>query len=144
MTSTESGMRWDGEQAGLAAGDWDRDGRLDLAVAQTGDEVVLLRNRRGAAGLRVRLEDGPGNPWGIGASVRWTDTLGMSPRHAVRVGHGSGGQDAAALILAMPADGGSMEVTWPGGERTMALIEKGTREIHLRRPPGKKESGGPK
>jgi hypothetical protein len=48
VSAETSGLRIYGEQPACAAGDFDGDGRTDLAV-QVGDESVLLfRNRNGA------------------------------------------------------------------------------------------------
>src|SRR5690606_8286809 len=60
----ESGIGIYGEQRGCALGDYDADGRLDLAVAQNGNAIRLFHNVKAAPGLRVRLRGPPGNPTG--------------------------------------------------------------------------------
>ncbi|MCG8603515.1 VCBS repeat-containing protein, partial [bacterium] len=66
----ESGVMVYGEQRGAALGDYDKDGRIDLAVSQNGAETKLYRNARAKPGLRVRLHGPSDNPAGIGAVLR--------------------------------------------------------------------------
>ena len=53
-----SGVKVYGEQRGCALCDFDKDGRVDLAVAQNGAATKLYRNERGKSGLLVRLKEG--------------------------------------------------------------------------------------
>ncbi|MBM3845274.1 MAG: hypothetical protein FJ405_03175, partial [Verrucomicrobia bacterium] len=59
-----------GEQRGAAVCDFDKDGRMDIAVAQNSGPAVLLQNRNPGKALRVKLTGPRGNPTGIGARVR--------------------------------------------------------------------------
>jgi enediyne biosynthesis protein E4 len=47
LSATESGIRLFGQQRGCAAGDFDKDGRIDLVVSQNNGPTKLYRNRGG-------------------------------------------------------------------------------------------------
>ena len=70
LPGQESGVIVYGEQRGAAAADYDGDGRVDLTVTQNATSTKLYHNRHGKPGLRVRLAGPPGNPTGIGATLR--------------------------------------------------------------------------
>jgi hypothetical protein len=59
---------------GLATGDFDNDGRLDVLVANNGGAPALLRNRSGAGNhwLGLKLEGVKCNRDSIGARIRWS------------------------------------------------------------------------
>jgi hypothetical protein len=109
---------------GLAAGDVDNDGDLDLLVTNNGQTADLLRNdlvRNDAPALLVRLVGAGANPEAIGARVRLTagaapatsatqrrDVLAGSSylsQHDLRLHFGLGGAAQANVI----------EVRWPSG-----------------------------
>jgi hypothetical protein len=59
---------------GLAVGDFDNDGRLDVLMAVNGGAPVLLRNRSGEGNhwLGMKLEGSTCNRDAIGARIRWS------------------------------------------------------------------------
>jgi hypothetical protein len=59
---------------GLAAGDFDNDGRVDVLIATNGGAPVLLRNRAGGGNhwLGLKLEGVRCNRDGVGAKIRWS------------------------------------------------------------------------
>jgi predicted NUDIX family NTP pyrophosphohydrolase len=59
---------------GLAVGDFDNDGRLDVLIAVNGGSPALLRNRAGAANhwLGLKLDGVACNRDAIGAKIRWS------------------------------------------------------------------------
>jgi enediyne biosynthesis protein E4 len=104
---------------GMAAGDLDDDGDLDVVVTTTNGAAYVLRNDGGNAGnwLRIRLVGRKSNRDGIGADVRITTASGAR-QHATatttssylsasdrRVHFGLGAEKVVA----------SLEVRWPNG-----------------------------
>jgi hypothetical protein len=129
-----SGLRVYGEQRGSAVGDFDEDGRVDLVVSQNGAETKLFRNRGAKPGLRIRLKGPPGNPEGIGAQLRLISNGQKGPLREVHAGSGYWSQDSSVQVLAA-AEGVSLEVRWPDGTTTQALLPPQAREL-LVRPEG--------
>jgi hypothetical protein len=74
---------------GMAIGDFDNDGAVDVLVAVNNDAPVLLRNTAtaGTHWLGIQLVGGKTNRDAIGASVIWQ--AGEFKRHRVKVGGGS-------------------------------------------------------
>ena len=137
MSANASGIRIYGEQRGSAVGDYNQDGRPDLAVAQNGAHTRLFRNSEGRPGLRVRLNAGPANPTGVGAIARlqFADEK-RGPARVVTAGSGYWSQDSATLILARPETPVAIEVQWPHGETTTSKIPAGADEVEVN-PEGK-------
>jgi hypothetical protein len=107
----ESGVRVYGEGRGIAAADFDHDGRMDFAVAQNSAPLKLFRNRRAIPSLRVTLEGSAKNSAAIGAQCRLK--LPNQPRHELHAGSGYWSQDAATLLLPRQATGSVLEIRWP-------------------------------
>jgi hypothetical protein len=59
---------------GLAVGDFDNDGRLDVLIGINGGAPVFLRNRSGEGNhwLGLKLEGVKSNRDAIGAKIRWS------------------------------------------------------------------------
>lgn len=125
---SQSGIFLLGESRGVAVGDFNEDGRSDLVVAQNGTTTrVLLNNRTGPPGLRVRLWAGAGNPSGYGATV--LDAAGAAQQ--VAAGSGYWSQDGAAVTIRNPG----MEpitIRWAGGRTNSYQIPEGSSEVLIR------------
>jgi hypothetical protein len=120
-----SGVRVEGEGRAVAVADPDGDGRPDVFMTTQDGAVRAFRNRGGRAGLRVRLQGAAGNPWAVGARVRWLGSSGApGPAREWRLGGGHGGSDSAIRVVARPVGGdGVLEVTWPGGRVQRVPVE---------------------
>ncbi len=140
-TPQASGIYVFGEGRGVAAGDFDHDGRADLVVGQNAHATRLFRNVAGRPGLRVRLVGPPGNPAAVGAVLRAARADGRpGPAREVRAGGGYWSQPAATQVLA-PGEGVvGLRVTWPGGRREEVVVPAGAREIEIN---SGKQSGVP-
>jgi hypothetical protein len=131
MPGQETGVMVYGEQRGSALGDFDEDGRIDLVVAENGSTTRLFRNQGARPGLRVRLAGPPGNPLGIGATLRLLFGEKAGPAREVHAGSGYWSQDSAVSVLATPETPTAVWVRWPGGEVSTNAIAAGAgaREI---------------
>jgi len=130
-----SGLKIYGEQRGSAAGDFDNDGRTDLAVAQNGAQTKLYHNVTGERGLRIRLQGPPANPSGIGAILRVKTGNSFGPAREIHGGSGYLSQDSVVQVLRAPAHS-EVHVLWPGGGTTTHKVPPDAREIRLDRSGG--------
>jgi hypothetical protein len=115
---TASGLDVVRSSRGLACGDLDFDGDLDLALSNSGEACEVYENAGGAQGrwLQVDLE-GPGaNRFGIGAVVEVEAGRGRQ-RREVRTASSYLSQNALAAHFGLgQADRvGRLTVRWPGG-----------------------------
>jgi len=110
---------WDrvGSSRGLAAGDLDGDGALDLVFTNSNDSVEVYRNATSPRGgyLQADLRRPAGNRFAIGARVELV-AGGRSQWREVKTGASYLSQSSLTLhfgLAAAPA--GSLRVDWPGG-----------------------------
>jgi hypothetical protein len=122
---------------GLAMGDLDRDGRLDLVINDLDGSPQLLRNELAAPGhwLAARLVGPAGNSDALGtiATVR---AAGMTQTRLVRSGTSYISQDDMTqhFGLAAAARAESLEALWPDGRRTVVRDVPADRVVVLSAP----------
>lgn len=114
---------------GLALGDFDRDGDLDVLVTTNGGPAYLYRNDTGAgaSSIRIRLQGGPSNRDAIGAVVEVFDASG---RQTQMVKSGSSYLSASDLSLTFglgtSAEASRVVVHWPsGGQQEARRLKAG-------------------
>jgi enediyne biosynthesis protein E4 len=128
----ESGVKIYGEQRGCAIGDYDGDGRVDLAVAQNGAATKLYRNVGAKPGLRVRLKGPGGNPTGVGAKVRLGDGTKLGAIREVHAGSGYWSEDSSVQVMGWSgSEANEIRVSWPGGKSVSSAIPAGAKEIEM-------------
>lgn len=132
LSAQESGLRIYGEHRGCAVADFNRDGRLDLAVGQNGAATRLFSNATARPGLRVRLVGAAGNPTGIGARIRVGDDQGWGISREVHLGSGYWSSDSPIQIMTFARTITRVEVRWPNGQLTTRDVPQHTNEITLR------------
>jgi hypothetical protein len=132
VPAEESGIYIYGEQRGAAVADFDRDGRMDLAVSQNGAQTRLYRNDgTNRPGLRVYLGGSASNPHAIGAVAR--PVMEGAKGAAVEVHGGSGywSHDSVVCLLTARTPISGVWVRWPGGKETTSKIPQGATEVRL-------------
>jgi hypothetical protein len=118
-----SGISVYGDSRGCAVSDYDGDGRVDLVVAQNGAATRLYRNVGAKPGLRVRLNGPPGNPSGVGATVRLMFGTRSGPAREIHAGSGYWSQDSVVQVLGGgPETPSQVWVRWPGGKITTSDV----------------------
>ncbi len=122
VTAQESGIKVYGEQRGAALGDFDKDGRVDLAVSQNGAQTRLFRNTAAEPGLRVSLNGPSKNVLGIGAVIRLSYEDGYGPAREVHVGSGYWSQDSVVQVMGKRANPIGVWVRWPDGRISKARV----------------------
>jgi hypothetical protein len=130
MEPAATGISLHGDQRGVIIGDFDHDGRIDLAVGQNDGPVAVFRNQHAPPGLRVQLIGPPGNPDGIGASL----TLSQgNARIATRwITSGAFSQSSLTVLLPKPAGDSILSVRWPGGRTQQIPVPSNTPSVRIR------------
>ncbi|MFN0066395.1 MAG: FG-GAP-like repeat-containing protein [Limisphaerales bacterium] len=136
LPAATSGLAIWGEQRGAATGDFNGDGRPDLAVGQNGAETRLFQNAAARPGLRVRVAGPPGNPHGIGVALRIRQAGRVGPVRELRAGSGGLSQDSLVAVLARADGAAEVEARWPGGLVTTVAVPAGSVEVRVVRPGG--------
>jgi enediyne biosynthesis protein E4 len=134
VAGPQSGLLVYGQQRGGAAGDYDRDGRVDLIVTQVGAETKLYQNQTSPPGLRVRLQGPPENPDGIGAIVRLKFGKDFGPAREIHAGSGYWSQDSVVQVMMakLPQKTATgIQVRWPGGKVVEAELPTNAAEISI-------------
>jgi hypothetical protein len=101
---------------GLAVGDYDNDGRLDVLVGNNGDAPVLLRNNAGQGNhwLGIRLVGTACNRDAIGATISWS--AGGAQRSRLKTSGGSylSSHDVREVLgIGAATKIDALEIKWP-------------------------------
>jgi hypothetical protein len=131
-----------GEQRGCALADFDHDGRTDLVVTQNGAETKFYQNLGAKPGLSIRLAGPPGNPTGVGASLRIESGGRLGPAREVHAGSGYWSQDSPMQIMSAPQPPAKLWVRWPGGKEMSVPLPAGAKKMVLDSS-GKLQTGEP-
>ena len=131
LPSDRSGIKVYGDQRGAAIADFNRDGRVDLAVSQNGNSTKLFRNENGVPGVRVILRGPPSNPKAVGAVVRlvYGDTMG--PAREIHAGSGFWSHDGLVPVMGKSDTPTAIWVRWPGGATSTTAIVGETEEVTI-------------
>lgn len=132
VSSSESGIEINGEQRGAALGDFDRDGRVDLAVSQNDGQTKLYLNETVRRGLRVRLIGPESNRNAVGSSLRIVYRDGSKgPRRAIQAGTGYWSQNSAIQVMGTSGEPIQIEVTWFDGTVETVETQPGVDEYEI-------------
>lgn len=122
---------------GLAVGDYDRDGDLDLLVSNCGQPAQLYENRGGnrKGWISLKLQGTVSNRWGLGAQARVR--IGEQEAFYELTGGGSylsGSDYRLHLGLGTAAQVDSLEILWPSGRKQKLENVKANQELVVKEP----------
>jgi hypothetical protein len=125
---------------GVAFGDFDGDGRVDVVVTALGKEAEIWMNRTEGAGhwLDVALQGTKSNRDGIGTVVKVVTSAGPQYNHMTSsVGYASSSHGPVHFGLGSDTKAKLVEIRWPSG--TVQTLEDvaGDRILNVKEPAGK-------
>ncbi len=125
---------------GLAVGDLDNDGKLDVLIANCGDAPVLLKNNAAAGNhwLGLKLEGTTANRDAIGARITWS--AGGAKRSRLKTGGGSylSSSDPREILGLGPATKVDwVEIRWPAPSTKVDRLENLPVDRYIRVVEGK-------
>jgi enediyne biosynthesis protein E4 len=118
--SQEWGFNQIGTSQGMALGDLDNDGDLDLVVNNLNEVAGLYRNNAAAGRIAVRLKGLPPNTQGIGARLRLVGGPVIQSQEMICGGRYLSGDQAERVFAADAGTGHSyqLEVRWRNGDQS--------------------------
>ncbi|HIL69829.1 MAG TPA: hypothetical protein EYG38_08270 [Verrucomicrobia bacterium] len=131
MESQVTGIRIFGEQRGSVTGDFNGDGRIDLAVAQNGAGLKIYRNTKAKPGIRIRITGLPGNPDGIGTSIQQVSGNKAGTLHEIQSGSGYWSQSSLSTILYNSHTSTKLQIRQPGGKVTQHSLPPESKQLIL-------------
>jgi hypothetical protein len=136
LSARASGIAAFGDQRGAAFADFNRDGRLDLAISQNGAETKLYENRRAKRGLIVQLIGPAANPAAIGALIR-VHYAGnrYGPAREIQAGSGYWSMNSPVQVMGLDGVPDAVWVRWPGGRETTTSIQPSEKKVRIASPP---------
>jgi hypothetical protein len=134
--SAQWGFDREGVSFGMAQGDLDNDGDLDLVVNNLNEGVSLYRNDATSGRIAVRLKGLPANTQGIGARVQLVGGSLTQAQEIICGGRYLSGDQATRVFAADPDSETSMrlEVRWRNGTQRVVNGVKPNRLYEIDEP----------
>ena len=132
LTFEEVGAAWgfdtDGISQGMALGDLDNDGDMDVVMNNLNGVAGVYRNESGAARVAVRLKGAGGNRQGIGAKIRVKGGPVEQSQEMISGGRYLSGDQAMRVFAAgNPEAHLTIEVKWRSGKESVVEEAKANR-----------------
>ena len=112
------GFDWKGVSQGMAVGDLDNDGDLDVVINNLNMEASVLRNEGSGRRLAVRLKGSGGNTQGIGAKLRVKGGPVEQTQEVISGGRYLSGADPLRVFAVGGGSNLVLEVEWRSGKRS--------------------------
>ena len=117
---------------GMALGDLDNDGDMDLVINNLNEAASLYCNNASAGRIAVRLKGLPPNTYGIGARIKLVGSLVTQSEEMICGGRYCSGDQAMRVFAANNTSGKPMrlEVKWRNGDTSsIDVISNGIYEV---------------
>jgi hypothetical protein len=126
-----------GVSFGMAVGDLDNDGDLDVVVNNLNEPAGLYRNNSGGGRVAVRLKGPRANGQGIGARIRLIGGALTQSQEMISGGRYLSGDQALRVFAADPDPAAPMrlEVRWRDGARSVVTNVQGNRLYEITETP---------
>ncbi len=123
---------------GLAFGDLDGDGRVDVVTTALGHPAEIWMNRSPGAGhwLEIALEGTKSNRDGMGARIQVTTKAGVQYNHMTSsVGYASSSYGPVHFGLGAEETASTVVIHWPSGTAQTLRDVRGDRVVHVKETP---------
>ena len=128
---------------GMAEGDLDNDGDMDLVVNNLNGEAMLLRNEGLGGRVGVRLRGEGGNSHGIGARIRLKGGSVEQTQEMISGGRYLSGGESMRVFASGEGRGLSLEVRWRSGKVSVVKGVEGNRVYEVEERGGVSEIPNP-
>lgn len=125
----ESGIKIYGEQRGAATGDFNNDGKIDIAVTQNKDVTKLFQNNSDKSGVKIRLVGPPENKNAVGSKIRVIYSDGTKgPAREIQAGSGYWSQSSFSQVFGFSKEIDQIEIIWYNGKISSVPFMAGENE----------------
>ncbi|GAA5522595.1 FG-GAP-like repeat-containing protein [Aliifodinibius salicampi] len=135
VSGSKSGIKIYGEQRGAAFSDFNKDGKVDLAVSQNGYDTKLYENKTESRGYRITLVGPSRNRNAIGSGIQliYKDKNSKGPLREVQAGVGYWSQNSFTQIIGADNEAKveKIRVIWFDGKTEELEVVEGQKDYIL-------------